>query len=68
MVMSMVVQMFVTITKVATLVHANLDINWKTTTGLVQVCLPHGRHANEIIPCVSYLVFHANAIIPSVPC
>ena len=53
MVMSMVVQIFVTITKVATLVHANLDINWKTTTGLVQVCLPHGRHANAIIPSVS---------------
>ena len=59
MVMSMVVQIFVTITKVATLVHANLDINWETTTGLVQVCLLHGRHANEIIPSVSYLVFHA---------
>ena len=68
MVMSMVVQIFVTITKVATLVHANLDINWKTTKGLVQVCLLHGRHANEIIPSVSYPVFHADAFIPSVSC
>ena len=59
MVMSMAVQIFVTITKVATRVHANLDINWETTTGLVQVCLPHGRHADAIIPSVSYLVFHA---------
>ena len=59
MVMSMVVQIFVTITKVATLVHANLDINWETTTGLVQVCLPHGRYAYAI-------VFHDEAIIPSV--
>ena len=53
MVMSMVVQIVVTITKVATLVHANLDINWETTTGLVQVCLPRGRHAKSIIPSVS---------------
>ena len=53
MVMSMVVQIFVKITKVATLVHANLDTNWKTTTGLVQVCLPYGRHANAIIPSVA---------------